>query len=92
MTEIGIFDTPCNTSSDDQVSVLKCTHKAVLVLSSDGVCQLSLICYVIGISVHIDRLVQIAEVLWQLVLIFVEVRCWAEVIQAVGDQTEAVTY
>ena len=67
------------------------THKMILVLSSDGVREFSLVCYIIGVPVHIDWGVSVTQIGWGLVLgvIFIEVGCGGQVIQLVGHQTQA---
>ena len=44
------------------------TYKMILVLSSDGVREFSLVSDIVGVPVHIDWFVSVAQVVWALVL------------------------
>ena len=66
------------------------THKMILVLSSDGVGELGLVCDIMSVPVHIDGWVSVGQVVRCLVVgeVFTEIRCRGQVIQLVGHQTE----
>ena len=67
------------------------THEMILVLGSDGVRELGLVCDLTGVSVHVDWFVSVAQVGWGAVLggMFTEVGGRGQVIQLVAHQSQS---